>query len=88
MAPMGYVIAKSLALAAERAGSADKNRIAEALAGLTMDTPFGRLSFKPSDTGKTRYQGFGPEIWPQFQYIQGTRRPVVPLRYPGEYCLR
>ncbi len=95
MAPMGYVIAKSLALAAERAGSADKNRIAEALAGLTMDTPFGRLSFKPSDTGKTRYQGFGPEIWLQFQYIQGTRRPVfpkekasVPLRYPGEYYLR
>ena len=95
MAPMGYVIAKSLALAAERAGSADKNRIAEALAGLTMDTPFGRLSFKPSDTGKTRSQGFGPEIWPQFQYIQGTRRPVfpkekasVPLRYPGEYYLR
>ncbi len=95
MAPMGYVIVKSLALAAERAGSADKNRIAEALAGLRFNTPFGPLSFKPSDTGKTRYQGFGPEIWFQFQYIQGTRRPVfpknkasVPLRYPGEYYLR
>jgi branched-chain amino acid transport system substrate-binding protein len=95
MAPMGYTIVKSLALAAERAGSADKNRIAEALAALRMNTPFGPLSFKPSDTGKTRYQGFGPEIWFQFQYIQGTRRPVfpkdkasVPLRYPGEYYLR
>ncbi|SDE73573.1 amino acid/amide ABC transporter substrate-binding protein, HAAT family [Thermus arciformis] len=95
MAPMGYVIVKSLALAAERAGSPDKNRIAEALAGLRLNTPFGPLSFKPSDTGKTRYQGFGPEIWFQFQYIQGTRRPVfpkekasVPLRYPGEYYLR
>jgi len=95
MAPMGYTIVKSLALAAERAGSADKNRIAEALAALRMNTPFGPLSFKPSDTGKTRYQGFGPEIWFQFQYIQGTRRPVFPkekatvlLRYPGEYYLR
>jgi branched-chain amino acid transport system substrate-binding protein len=39
MAPMGYVIVKSLALAAERAGSADKNRIAEALAGLRFNTP-------------------------------------------------
>ncbi|GGN02744.1 amino acid ABC transporter substrate-binding protein [Thermus composti] len=95
MAPMGYVIVKSLAQAVERAGSAQKERIAEALAGLRMDTPFGPLSFKPSDTGKTRYQGFGPEVWFQFQYIQGTRRPVfpkekatVPFRYPGEYYLR
>lgn len=95
MAPMGYTIVKSLALAAEKAGSADKNRIAEALASLKMNTPFGPLSFKPSDTGRTKYQGFGPEIWFQFQYLQGSRRPVFPkevatrpLRYPGEYYLR
>lgn len=95
MAPMGYTILKSLALAAEKTGSADKNRIAEALAGLKMPTPFGLLSFKPSDTGRTKYQGFGPEIWFQFQYLQGSRRPVFPkevatrpLRYPGEYYLR
>lgn len=95
MAPMGYTLVKSLALAAERAGSADKNRIAEALAGLRMNTPFGPLAFKPSETGKTRYQGFGPEIWFQFQYLEGSRRPVFPkdkatrpLRYPGEYYLR
>lgn len=95
MAPMGYVIARSLALAVERAGGADKNRIAEALAALRMNTPFGPLAFRPSETGRTRYQGFGAEIWFQFQYIQGTRRPVfpreraaVPLRYPGEYYLR
>lgn len=95
MAPMGYTIVKSLALAAEKAGGADKNRIAEALAGLKMPTPLGPLSFKPSDTGRTKYQGFGPEIWFQFQYLQGSRRPVFPkevatrpLRYPGEYYLR
>ncbi|WP_105317110.1 ABC transporter substrate-binding protein [Thermus tenuipuniceus] len=95
MAPMGYTIVRSLALAAEQAGSADKNRIAEALAGLKMNTPFGPLSFKPSDTGHTKYQGFGPEIWFQFQYLQGSRRPVFPkavatrpLRYPGEYYFR
>ncbi|WP_243089772.1 ABC transporter substrate-binding protein [Thermus neutrinimicus] len=95
MAPMGYTIVKSLALAAEKAGGTDKNRIAEALAGLKMPTPLGPLSFKPSDTGRTKYQGFGPEIWFQFQYLQGSRRPVFPkevatrpLRYPGEYYLR
>lgn len=94
-APMGYVVAKSLALALERAGSADKAKVAEALAGLRMNTPFGPLAFKPSDTGKTRYQGFGPEIWFQFQYLEGVRRPVFPkekasrpLRYPGSYYLR
>lgn len=95
MAPMGYTIVKSLALAVERAGSAGRAKVAEALAGVRMATPFGPLSFKPSDTGKTRYQGFGPEIWFQFQYLSGSRRPVFPLdkaarplRYPGEYYLR
>ncbi|AEV16401.1 Leucine-, isoleucine-, valine-, threonine-, and alanine-binding protein [Thermus sp. CCB_US3_UF1] len=95
MAPMGYTIVKSLALAVERAGSTDKNQIAQALAGLRMNTPFGPLAFKPSDTGRTKYQGFGPEIWFQFQYLEGSRRPVFPkekaarpLRYPGEYYLR
>jgi len=95
MAPMGYTIVKSLALAVEKAGSNEKNRIAEALATLRMNTPFGPLAFKPSDTGKTRYQGFGADIWFQFQYLEGSRRPVFPkdkasrpLRYPGEYYLR
>ncbi len=96
MAPMGYVIARSLGLAAEAAGSADKEALTRALAQIRMPTPFGvPLSFKPSETGKTRYQGFGPEVWFQFQYLEGSRRPVFPkeragrpLRYPGEYYLR
>ncbi len=96
MAPMGYVIAKSLGLAAEAVGSSDKEALTRALAQVRMPTPFGApLSFKPSETGKTRYQGFGPEIWFQFQYLEGARRPVFPkerasrpLRYPGEYYLR
>ncbi|MER3555522.1 MAG: ABC transporter [Meiothermus sp.] len=92
MAPMGYTIVMSLAKAVEAAGSADKDKIAEALVKTKMDTPFGPLSFKPSDTGKTQYQGFDSSIWFQFQYLGGTRRPVFPnnvaarpLRYPGNY---
>jgi branched-chain amino acid transport system substrate-binding protein len=92
MAPMGYTIIMSLAKAAEAAGSADKDKIAEALAKTNINTPFGPLSFKPSDTGKTQYQGFDSSIWFQFQYLGGTRRPVFPksvaarpLRYPGSY---
>ncbi|WP_276954982.1 ABC transporter substrate-binding protein [Allomeiothermus silvanus] len=92
MAPMGYTIVLSLGRALEAAGSADKDKIAEALAKVQMDTPFGPLSFKPSDTGKTKYQGFNQSIWLQFQYLEGSRRPVFPkekasrpLRYPGNY---
>ncbi|MCL6568740.1 MAG: ABC transporter substrate-binding protein, partial [Meiothermus silvanus] len=89
---MGYTIVLSLGRALEAAGSADKDKIAEALAKVQMDTPFGPLSFKPSDTGKTKYQGFNQSIWLQFQYLEGSRRPVFPkekasrpLRYPGNY---
>ncbi|AEB12872.1 ABC transporter substrate-binding protein [Marinithermus hydrothermalis] len=93
MAPLGYVILKSLAKALEAAGTTDKDAVARALAQVKMNTPFGPLAFGPSGTGKTRYQGFGTEIWFQFQYIKGDRYPVFPkeravleLRYPAEYA--
>lgn len=92
MAPLGYVIALSLGRAVEAANSTDKDRIAAELAKVQMDTPFGPLSFKPSDTGRTRFQGFNQSIWLQFQYLEGSRRPVFPasraarpLRFPGNY---
>lgn len=92
MAPMGYTAARALGAAIEAANSTDKGRISDALAKVKLDTPFGALAFKPSDTGKTKYQGFNASIWFQFQYLEGSRRPVFPsgvagrpLRYPGNY---
>lgn len=92
MAPMGYTTVRALAAAIEAAGSTNKDKVSEALAKVKLATPFGPLSFKPSDTGKTRYQGFDASIWFQFQYLEGSRRPVYPgkvagrpLRYPGNY---
>lgn len=92
MAPMGYTVVKALGAAIEAAGSTDKAKISEALAKVKLDTPFGPLAFKPSDTGKTKNQGFNASIWFQFQYLEGSRRPVFPsgvagrpLRYPGTY---
>ncbi len=89
MAPLGYVIVKSLARALARAQGEGKTAIAAALSQVEMDTPFGPLSFGPSGTGKTKYQGFGSEVWFQFQYLSGARYPVFPpekavieLRYP------
>lgn len=92
MAAMGYTIVKALAAAVGAAGSAEKAKVAEALSKIKLATPMGPLSFKPSDTGKTKYQGFNASIWLQFQYLGGSRRPVYPkdvaarpLRYPGNY---
>lgn len=92
MAPMGYVIVKSLAAAARAAGSVEKQALADALARVDLATPFGRLTFKPSGTGRTRYQGFESEIWFQFQYLGNVRYPVypiqraaLPIRYPATY---
>lgn len=92
MAPMGHTIVRALAAAIVAAGSTDKARIADALAKVRLNTPFGPLAFKASDTGKTKYQGFDASIWLQFQYLEGSRRPVFPsnraarpLRFPGSY---
>jgi branched-chain amino acid transport system substrate-binding protein len=92
MAPMGYTIVKALTAAIVAAGSAEKDKVAEALAKVRLNTPFGPLTFKASDTGKTKYQGFDASIWFQFQYLGGARRQVYPtqgaarpIRYPGSY---
>lgn len=92
MGAMGYTIVKALAAAITAAGSTDKAKVSDALAKVNLKTPFGPLAFKASDTGKTKYQGFNSSIWFQFQYLNGSRRPVFPinsatrpLRYPGNY---
>jgi branched-chain amino acid transport system substrate-binding protein len=89
---MGYTIVKALTAAIVAAGSAEKDKVAEALAKVRLNTPFGPLTFKASDTGKTKYQGFDASIWFQFQYLGGARRQVYPtqgaarpIRYPGSY---
>lgn len=45
----GYMTAKFLAAAIEKAGSTDKEKIVDALEGLTIDTPVGKATLRKED---------------------------------------
>ncbi|GGL83710.1 transporter [Deinococcus aerolatus] len=78
-APLAYVNLKSLAAAINRAGSADKDKVAAELAKTNMPTPFGPLTF--SKSLKTQYQGFKAGNWLHFQFLSDTRVPVYPIKF-------
>ncbi|WP_043816737.1 amino acid ABC transporter substrate-binding protein [Deinococcus maricopensis] len=78
-APLAYVNLISLARAINDAGSTDKDKVAAALAKTNMSTPFGPLTFTPSN--KTKYQGFKSGNWLHFQFLSDTRSPVYPIKF-------
>lgn len=77
LAPLAYVNLTTLAAAINRAGSTDKAKVAAELAKTNVDTPFGKLTFTPSN--KIKYQGFKAGEWLSFQYKNGKRQPVYPI---------
>ncbi|PYE51804.1 ABC transporter substrate-binding protein [Deinococcus yavapaiensis] len=77
-APLAYVNLISLANAINKAGSADKDKVAAELAKTNMSTPFGKLTFSKSN--KIKYQGFKGENWLHFQFLNDERVPVYPKR--------
>lgn len=77
LAPLAFVNLTTLAAAINRAGSTDKARVAAELAKTNVDTPFGKLTFTPSN--KIKYQGFKAGEWLSFQYKNGKRLPVYPI---------
>ena len=50
---VGYVTLKSIAAAIESAGSTDGDTLAEAMRGMTLDTPFGPITYRASDQQST-----------------------------------
>jgi branched-chain amino acid transport system substrate-binding protein len=58
-ASAGYIAMQFLAEAIQRAGSADAERVARALPGLTIDSPVGRLTMRSKDHQATRGQFWG-----------------------------
>ncbi len=80
MAPLAYTILTTLAEAMNRAGTTDKEKVAAELAETDVETPLGRLRFKPSRLSQTIYQGFDSELWMVFQFRDGKRVPVWPKR--------
>ena len=79
VAPLAYVNLTTLADAINRAGTTDKDKVAAELAKTNVTTPFGKLSFTPSN--KIKHQGFKAGEWLNFQYKNGTRLPVFPINY-------
>lgn len=77
-APLAYVNLKTLAAAINAAGSTDKDKVAAELAKTNVPTPFGSLTFTPSN--KIKYQGFKSGNWLDFQFLDDTRVPVFPLK--------
>jgi len=50
---VGYATAYSVAAAIKRAGSTDTEKLADAFAGLAVDTPFGRIRYRAGDHQST-----------------------------------
>jgi len=52
-AVMGYLMVKSVAAAIAKAQSTDRDKIAVAFHGLHVETPFGRITYRPEDNQST-----------------------------------
>ncbi len=50
---VGYTVIKSVAAALEKAGSTDTPKIIAALSGLSLDTPFGPITYRTQDNQST-----------------------------------
>ncbi len=70
--PLGYTNLMCVADAINRAGSLDKDKIIAALEKTDLNTPFGKLTFKPSKEGGL-HQGFSKLVMIQWQHM----KPVV-----------
>ena len=76
---VGYASLMSVAAAIKKAGSTDTEKMVAAFKGLQVDTPLGRISYRPQDNQSTMgaYVGVttvnqGRGIMKNFRYIDGS----------------
>ncbi|MCC7059996.1 MAG: ABC transporter substrate-binding protein, partial [Burkholderiaceae bacterium] len=77
---VGYSAIRSLAAGIARAGSTDTEKLIEAFKGLQVDTPLGRISYRPQDhqstmgafVGRTRYEN-GKGVMVDYHYADGAQ---------------
>ncbi|MBP8308701.1 MAG: ABC transporter substrate-binding protein, partial [Burkholderiaceae bacterium] len=76
---VGYSSLMSVAAAIKKAGSTDTEKMVAAFKGLQVDTPLGRISYRPQDNQSTMgaYVGVttvnqGRGIMKNFRYIDGS----------------
>ena len=76
---VGYSMIKSVAAGLAKAKSTDQEKLVAAFKGLQVDTPFGKITYRPEDhqstmgafVGKTQNQG-GKGVMVDYQYRDGA----------------
>ena len=77
---VGYTMIKSLAAGIRKAKGTDSEKLVAAFAGLTVDSPFGRITYRPQDhqstmgafVGKTKNEG-GKGVIVDYKYLDGAK---------------
>ena len=67
---MGYTTVKSLAAAFKKAGSTDTEKVVDAMAGLEVDMPWGKIKYRPQDNLSTMGSFLG-------QIAKGETGPIM-----------
>jgi branched-chain amino acid transport system substrate-binding protein len=76
---VGYAMIKSVAAGVAKAGTADTDKLVAAFKGLQVDTPLGRITYRPEDhqstmgafVGRTKNVG-GKGVMADFRYLDGA----------------
>ena len=76
---VGYAMIKSVAAGVAKAGGADTDKLVAAFKGLQVDTPLGRITYRPEDhqstmgafVGRTKNVG-GKGVMADFRYLDGA----------------
>ena len=77
---VGYSMIKSIAAGVKKAGGTDTQKLVAAFKGLAVNTPFGKISYRPQDhqstmgayVGRTKNEN-GKGIMVDFHYMDGAR---------------
>ena len=77
---VGYSAIKSLAAGIKKAKSTDTEKLIAAFTGLQVDTPFGKVTYRPEDhqstmggfIGKTKNEG-GKGVMVDYRYLDGAK---------------
>lgn len=77
---VGYALIKSVAAGVAKAGSTDTDKMVAAFKGLQVDTPLGRITYRPEDhqstmgafVGRTKNDG-GKGVMVDYRYLDGAK---------------
>lgn len=77
---VGYALIRSVAAGVAKAGGTETDKLVAAFRGLQVDTPFGRITYRPEDNqstlgafvGRTKNEG-GKGVMVDYRYLDGAR---------------